>query len=165
MKLKAQLQDTESEIVIDPSDEGLSACVDGRSYELELRELENGEYLLFNDSRVFRCRVSGTNNDFGVSVGGRDYEINIVDPKRLRSGHVTGAHEHGAAEIVSPMPGKVVRILVHEGEQVEAGQGVVVVEAMKMQNELKTPKAGVVTTIKAEPGATVNAGDVLAVIE
>jgi biotin carboxyl carrier protein len=63
------------------------------------------------------------------------------------------------------MPGKVVRVLVEVGQQVEAGQGVVVVEAMKMQNELKSPKAGTVTELRAKPGSTVNAGDVLAVIE
>jgi len=63
------------------------------------------------------------------------------------------------------MPGKVVRVLVEAGQQVEVGQGVVVVEAMKMQNEMKSPKAGTVAEIRAEAGATVNAGDVLAVIE
>jgi biotin carboxyl carrier protein len=63
------------------------------------------------------------------------------------------------------MPGKIVRVLVQAGAQVEAGAGVVVVEAMKMQNEMKAPKAGVVVSVKAEEGATVNAGDVLAVIE
>ena len=63
------------------------------------------------------------------------------------------------------MPGKVVRILVAEGADVAVGAGILVVEAMKMQNELKTPKAGTVVSIQAEAGATVNAGDVLAVIE
>ena len=63
------------------------------------------------------------------------------------------------------MPGKVVRVLVSEGEQVEAGAGLVVVEAMKMQNELKSPKTGRVVRIAAQPGATVNAGEVLVTIE
>jgi biotin carboxyl carrier protein len=62
------------------------------------------------------------------------------------------------------MPGKIVRVLVEIGAEVEAGAGVVVVEAMKMQNEMKSPKSGVVVSINAETGATVNAGDVLAVI-
>jgi len=63
------------------------------------------------------------------------------------------------------MPGKVVRVLVETGQQVEVGQGVVVVEAMKMQNEMKAPKAGVIVSVNAEVGATVNAGDLLAVVE
>jgi biotin carboxyl carrier protein len=63
------------------------------------------------------------------------------------------------------MPGKVVRVLVALGDQVEAGQGIVVVEAMKMQNEMKAAKAGRVMTLAAAPGATVNAGEILAAIE
>jgi biotin carboxyl carrier protein len=89
----------------------------------------------------------------------------IIDPKRLRSGQSSAVHHTGAAEIVSPMPGKIVRILVAEGANVAAGAGIIVVEAMKMQNEMKAPKAGVVVSINAAEGATVSAGDVLAVIE
>ena len=63
------------------------------------------------------------------------------------------------------MPGKIVRVLVEAGANVAAGDGVIVVEAMKMQNEMKAPKAGIVISINAKEGATVNAGDVLAVIE
>jgi biotin carboxyl carrier protein len=100
-----------------------------------------------------------------VLLKGHSYDISIIDPKRLRSGHTSGVQAHGTAEIVSPMPGKVVRILVEQGAQVEPGDGIVVVEAMKMQNELKSPKAGIVSSINAEEGATVSAGDVLALIE
>jgi len=92
-------------------------------------------------------------------------DIKIIDPKRLRGSQTAGAHHTGAAQIVSPMPGKIIRVLVEVGAAVEAGAGVVVVEAMKMQNEMKSPKSGVVVAINAETGATVNAGDVLAVIE
>ena len=63
------------------------------------------------------------------------------------------------------MPGKVVRVQTEVGVSVEKGEGVVVVEAMKMQNEMKSPRAGVVVSIKVKPGDTVNSGDVLAVIE
>jgi biotin carboxyl carrier protein len=69
------------------------------------------------------------------------------------------------AEILAPMPGKVVRVQTEAGASVEKGTGVVVVEAMKMQNEMKSPRAGVVVSINVKPGDTVNAGQVLAVIE
>jgi len=69
------------------------------------------------------------------------------------------------AEIVAPMPGKVVRVQVEAGATVEKGVGVIVVEAMKMQNEMKSPRAGVVVSVNVKPGDTVNAGDVLAVLE
>src|ERR1051326_9105223 len=94
-----------------------------------------------------------------------DDTIKIIDPKRLRSGQNSGGHHHGVAEIVAAMPGKVVRVHVEPGATVEKGVGVVVVEAMKMQNEMKSPRSGVVVSVKVKPGDTVNAGDVLAVLE
>jgi biotin carboxyl carrier protein len=102
---------------------------------------------------------------FEVHVNGRTYETRIIDAKRLRSGQASSSQNHGAAKIVAPMPGKVVRVLVEEGAEVEVGSGVIVVEAMKMQNEMKAPKSGKIVSMSASAGSTVNAGDVLAVIE
>jgi biotin carboxyl carrier protein len=168
MKLKAQLGGNEHEISLDFDQSMVFAEVDERSYEIEIRELAHGQYLLVDGSRIYRCRVEAnrdSQNSFEVVVRGQARAINIIDPKRLRSTHTAGAYQGGAAQIVSPMPGKVVRVLVEEGAEVEEGTGIVVVEAMKMQNEMKSPKAGVVVSINAATGATVNAGDVLAVIE
>ena len=96
-------------------------------------------------------------------------DLRLIEKPRhcemMRSSENAAGHGHGAAEIVSPMPGKVVRVLIEQGTMVEAGAGIIVVEAMKMQNEMKAPKAGVVVSINVAPGATVNAGDVLAIIE
>lgn len=168
MKLIAQLSDREYEIRLDFDNDTAFAEVDGRAYEIEVRELSDGQYLLVDATRIHRCRVEAkreSQNEFEVVLRGLARDITIVDPKRLRSGHSAGGPDAGAAQIVSPMPGKIVRVLVEVGAQVEAGAGVVVVEAMKMQNEMKSPKAGVIISINAEAGATVNAGDVLAVIE
>jgi biotin carboxyl carrier protein len=167
MKLKAELNGEDHELNIQREDQRVVATVDGRRYELELRE-SSAEYLLFADSKLYDCRVARTGaarEALTVHVGTHQYDVTVVDPKRLRSAHSAGAHAHGAAEIVAPMPGKVVRVLVEAGAQVEAGAGIVVVEAMKMQNEMKAPKAGTVISINAVVGVTVNAGDVLAVIE
>ena len=144
------------------------AEVGGRAYELEARETGEGEYLILHEGRVYDCRVSveeGARGAAVVSLRGRAYSVKLTDPKRLRGAGVAHGADAGRAQVVAPMPGKVVRVLVEAGEQVEAGQGVVVVEAMKMQNEMKSPKGGTVTELRAEAGATVNAGDVLAVIE
>ena len=90
----------------------------------------------------------------GVTVNGR------------RSAHADGAlHGHGQATILAPMPGRVVRVLVAAGDQVDARQPVVVVEAMKMENELRAPRAGHVREIAVTPGTSVEAGRVLAVID
>src|SRR5207302_7027471 len=100
-----------------------------------------------------------------VIVGATCYAIALTDPKRLRGSKALDTHTVEAAQIVAPMPGKVARVLVEVGEQIDAGSGIMVVEAMKMQNELKSPKAGVVLALNVQTGATVNAGDVLAVVE
>lgn len=168
MKYKAQIANSEHAVSLELTDGSVTADVDGRHYELEHRKLRGGEHLLLNGTDVYKCRVEGkhgSNNSLAVVIGGASYAITLVDPKRLSSTRSSAGHDHGAAEIVSPMPGKIVRVLVEAGAQVEAGVGIIVVEAMKMQNEMKAPKAGVVVSINAEAGAAVNAGDVLAVIE
>ena len=98
-------------------------------------------------------------------MGTTAHAVTLIDPKRLRSAAAFGADGDAAAHIIALMPGKVVRVLVEPGQQVEAGGGIAVVEAMKMQNEMKSPKSGTVVRITVEVGVTVNGGDLLAVVE
>jgi len=165
VKLKAIVDDQEHELNVKIEGDRVNAEIDGRVYELELREPEPGSYLFLRDAAVHECRVSKAHESFDVSLHGRNYAVTIVDPKRLRSGQGAHGHPHGLAEITAPMPGKVVRVLIETGDKVEKGAGLVVVEAMKMQNEMKSPRVGVVVSINVKPGDTVNAGDVLAVVE
>ena len=151
MKLKALINDREEELLLTLRDGRVLAEVGARRYDLVVREIEPGVYLFFFGDKVREVRVDGS--------------IKIIDPKRLRSGQNSSGHHHGVAEIVAPMPGKVVRVQVEAGATVEKGVGVIVVEAMKMQNEMKSPRAGVVVSVNVKPGDTVNAGDVLAVLE
>ncbi|MCA1816247.1 MAG: biotin/lipoyl-binding protein [Acidobacteria bacterium] len=143
------------------------ANVGGRAYELEARETEAGAMLFVVGGRVYECRVGGDARGGAaqVNVGGREFEVALFDPRRLRAAGAGGAQSQGRAVVSSAIPGKVVRVLVEEGAAVEAGAGLVVVEAMKMQNELKSPKAGTVTELRARAGATVNAGEALVVVE
>jgi biotin carboxyl carrier protein len=168
MILNAELSGTQHIIALQRDGAHLSAQIDDRSYNLELREFPDGGYLLIDGTEIHNCQVSTSADRPGhvmVSLRGVNYEVTLVDPKRLRSGQAAGSHDHGEAQILATMPGKVVRLLVELGAEVKAGAGIVVVEAMKMQNELKTPKAGTVTKLNAIVGETVNAGEVLAVIE
>jgi biotin carboxyl carrier protein len=126
----------------------------------EIREVEPGIYSILTAGRSFEARIDADR----VSIGGHAFAVEVLDPRRWDRRKDAGQME-GHQNIVATMPGKVVRVLVSEGDQVEAGKGVVVVEAMKMQNELKAPRAGRVVTIAAAAGATVNAGDILASIE
>jgi len=168
LKLKAQLAGQDYELEIRRHDGRVAAEIDGRHYELELSELGHGEYLMLDGVRVYNFLLAtsrGRRDFFEVHLRGCRYDVRVIDPKRLRSAQSSEGHDPEASPIVAPMPGKVVRVLVGVGSRVEAGAGVVVVEAMKMQNEMKAPKAGTVVSLRAEVGATVNAGDVLAVIE
>lgn len=102
--------------------------------------------------------------DGAIVVNGERLEVDVVDPRAARR-RGPGSQVEGRQTLKAAMPGKVVRVLVTEGDAVEAGQGVVVVEAMKMQNEVKSPKAGTVVKVAVAEGATVNGGDVLAIVE
>jgi biotin carboxyl carrier protein len=124
--------------------DGASVLLNGRSY----RVVTNGP------------REAGQE----VWVNGRLLSMEVFDPRDLRAGPGAAAN-HGRQEIAASMPGKVIRVLVRPGEAVAEGQGLVVVEAMKMQNEMKSPKSGRVAEVRARPDATVIAGEVLAVIE
>ena len=100
----------------------------------------------------------------GVAVNGVVFPVEVIDPREYRGRGKSGLTE-GRQQIAAPMPGRVVNVLVESGAAVEAGQGLIVVEAMKMQNEMKSPKAGRVAEVRVKPGAAVAAGEVLIVIE
>lgn len=168
MKLRAKIRDTEVDVEIRREAQKLFARVDGREYEFEAHPSPAGLSLIAADGQVFDCRVEGQPDPgrvLEVMVATDSYAVTLVDPKRLQGAAGVAGHADGAARIVAPMPGKVVRVLVEQGTVVEAGTGIVVVEAMKMQNEMKASKAGTVTALNVEVGTTVNGGDVLAVIE
>ena len=158
--------------------------IDGKSYRLELARAEGGwacrldgrpvevdavlarpdvlSLRIGNQAFEIKCeRVAG---DLHLWVGSRRFAAEIRDPRSLR-GRVRSVDDQGPKKLTAPMPGKVVRILVTEGAEVDAGTGVLVVEAMKMQNELKSPKKGTIQKILVSEGAAVNAGDVLAIVE
>ena len=158
--------------------------VNGRDYRVELESQENGTWLCrVNGEQVAVDSTSTTSGVLSLLIAGESYEIianpaqqqiaigttrysiEVRDPRSWRSRRARAGADKGAKRIVAPMPGKIVRVIAPNGTQVEQGSGVVVIEAMKMQNELKSPKKGQVTKMLATEGAAVNAGDVLAVIE
>lgn len=168
MKFLAETDGNKYEIDIVRDGERVVASIDGRQYELEGSEPEPGVFLFKKDGQIFEASVSrkAKSDDTNlVRVKAGVHEVRIIDPKRLRGTAGNDSDASGKAEIKTAMPGKVVRILVAEGDTVQKGDGVIVVEAMKMQNEMKSPKDGVIAAIKAAEGDTVGAGDVLAVIE
>lgn len=134
-------------------------------YEAQLGQPEPGFYTVVLNNRVFRCLLNELpNGQTEVLVNGQRIPVTVHDKKHLR-GKAGGAAADGKATLIAPMPGKVVRVLCTVGDEVAAQQGVLVVEAMKMQNEVQAPKAGKLTELRVSEGQTVNAGEVLAVVE
>ena len=163
MKLIAKVDGERLNVEVVRGDTQVTATVDGREYALDISEPEPNIYTFRSGGKLTEAFVSVGGSK--VTIGGHEFEIDLTDPKRLRGSSVDAEHADGAAEIKTAMPGKVVRILVKAGAEVQKGDGVLVVEAMKMQNEMKSPKDGVVKEIRTTEGSTVNAGDILAVIE
>jgi len=130
--------------VANPEPDVLSIVLGGKSYEIKRQTTPAGTLIIIGDAA---------------------FDVEVSDPRSFRQRKRRGGPEEGPQKITSPMPGKVVRVLAQEGTEVEAGQGVIVIEAMKMQNELKSPKKGKVQKIVTKEGAAVNAGDVLAIVE
>ncbi len=124
---------------------------------------EPGVYSVLMDGRSYEARVEEAADGLVVVIDGRRFAIEVRDPRRLRPRRGAGAAE-GVQIIAAPMPGKIVRVLIAVGDEVAAGQGLLVVEAMKMQNEMKALRAGTVLTISAKEGSTVAAGETLATI-
>jgi len=132
--------------------------------EPEIIQVERGVYSVLLEGRSYEARIEQGDGRVVVFIDGHRFEVEVRDPRR-RSRKAAGGGTEGRLNVTVPMPGKVVRLLVAAGDTVTAGQGLLVVEAMKMQNEIKAPKAGRVVSLTAQEGATVAAGDVLAVIE
>lgn len=169
MKLIAKLGDEEFDVEIKRAGGRVSAEIDGRKYDLEISEPEEKVFLIKKENEIFEAFFSESSDRTGepskIKIGGKEFEIEIIDPKKLRGGGAGADGAAGTAEIKTAMPGKVVRVLLEKNAEVKAGEGVIVVEAMKMQNEMKSPKDGIVSEIRFKEGDTVNAGDVLVVIE
>jgi biotin carboxyl carrier protein len=159
--------------------------IDGKDYRLELDRVDAGWQCKLDGheiqvdavlrrpdvlsvliaSKAYEIKRERTPTDTHLWVGSARYAAEMRDPRSLRGRQSARGDEKGPRKVVALMPGKVVRVLVGEKADVDAGQGMIVVEAMKMQNEIKSPKKGIVAKIVAAVGANVNAGDVLAIVE
>jgi len=137
------------------------ATIDGNACEADAVEVAPHTFSILLDGKSYELRVTPQpDGSLKIQSAHAELSAQVLDPREWRGRH--GALEvQGRQQVVAPMPGKIVRILVQAGEAVEAGQGLVVVEAMKMQNEIRSPKSGKVEKIVAKEGETVNAGDVL----
>ena len=146
-------------------DRKLQCFLDARELNVDAVEAGRDILSIVIDGRAWEVKRERAGGEMHLMIAGERYAAEVRDPRSFRARQAAGAGLEGPKKLVSPMPGKVVRVLVAAGAEVEAGQGIIVVEAMKMQNEIKSPKKGKVSRIVAAEGATVNAGEPLAIVE
>jgi biotin carboxyl carrier protein len=165
MKIELEIDGQMIEGEFTLSDGAARLSFGGATREAQVSEPEPGMFTVIINDRVYRCALEESpGGDVAVVVNGKRIPVATRDKKHLR-GQAGAAAASGQVKLSAPMPGKVVRVLLNAGDEVAARQGVLVVEAMKMQNEVQSPKAGKIAEIKVSEGQTVNAGEVLVVIE
>ncbi len=150
---------------LERSQSGARVELGGKTLEVDVSQLSEDAFSLILEGRSHDVSVSPNAGGFQVVVDGESIQVGLVDPRRdgpSTSGRTEAA---GPVAVSAPMPGKVVRILTAEGEEVRQGQGLVVVEAMKMQNELGAPKSGRIRAVRVAEGQAVNAGEPLVLVE
>lgn len=144
---------------------GWKCRLNGREFPVDVVAGEDGVLSLLLAGKSYEVKQETTATETKVVVGQERFNVAVRDPRSFRSRRYAGADAQGVKKITAPMPGKVVRLLAGEGSAVEAGQSVIVIEAMKMQNELKAPKSGVLKKLNVKEGAAVEAGQSLAEVE
>ena len=165
MKLQLAIEGQMRQIDIEPSANGhWRLRLDGASVIADVSLLRPGVLSLLIAGQSWRVVLDDHPSELALHVGPERIPYRIEDPRSLRQRR-RAAGADGPITLKASMPGRVVRLLIEEGEQVAAHQGVLVIEAMKMQNELKSPREGRVTHIRVSPGDTVASGDTLAIIE
>jgi biotin carboxyl carrier protein len=175
MRFIATLHGTEHVVVVDNhgEDDGVyTMSLDGKSFDVDAQLMKSHIVSALIDNHSYDVDVEPASSDpldgrMAVRVRGRVVRLEMLDERRKKmlEAQSTRLDQAGACAVSSPMPGKVIKVLVDEGDDVSQGQGVIVIEAMKMENELKAPKAGKVVAIKVREGNAVDSGAVMVVIE
>ncbi len=163
MKLSVKAGQQLLDVLVLRQDGNYVVEVDGRRFVVDARKLEGDFFSILTEGRSYEVSVEHDGDGYRVRHGAAELEVAVSDPSRQAREAKTGPA--GPEKIVSVMPGKVVRLLVREGDEVEPGQGVVVVEAMKMENEIASERGGKVTRVATSAGDAVETGALLMVIE
>ena len=164
MKLNLKISGHTRTVKINRTSLRTEISLDGQGVAADVVEVESNIFSVLLAGQAFEVRVVQNAQGVRVYVDGCEYLADLDDPRQWRRGAGGTAGAEGRQSVFAPMPGKVVRVLAKAGSMVEAGQGILVVEAMKMQNEVKSPKGGKVERISVSEGQAVNAGEVLAII-
>jgi biotin carboxyl carrier protein len=166
MKYEILIDGESHQVELERASNGYECSVDGEPFTLDVVMTARDVLSILHEGRQYEAkREYSLMGETHVIVGSERFTAEVRDPRSLRSRRAAAGAEAGPAKIFAPMPGKIVRVIVAEGDEVEAGQPLVVVEAMKMQNEIKATKNGKITKIAVKEATAVNAGDLLVIVE
>lgn len=163
MKYITRVNNDEYEIEIGPDGEVL---VNGQPYQMDFHQIPGGVVSLLLNNRSLEAVVEERDGDWEVLIKGELYTATVQDERayRLAMARGTGAGVDGEASVLSPMPGIIIAVPVAAGDTVQQGDKLVILESMKMENELRAPRDGVVTQVNVQAGASVEKNQVLVVI-
>ena len=166
MKYEVRISGKTHVVELELQADGWQARIEGESQATaDVCEVAPNVFSVLLSTRSHEIYVTPcSGNQLQLQTGGLEFLAEVIDPRSWRGRRHGGAEAEGRQQIVAPMPGKVVRLLVKAGDSVEAGNGLLVVEAMKMQNEIRSPKSGTVERVLVAEGQAVNAGEALCVV-
>ena len=166
MKFEVQISGKTHTVELQRDSDRWKISLDNAPINADAVEISPNVFSILLNGESYEVRLAAA-NDGKLTLQTRHHEFiaEVVDPRTWRGRRHGAVEAEGRQQIVAPMPGKVVRLLVKAGDKVETGQGLLVVEAMKMQNEVRSPKTGTVERLLAKEGQPVNAGEVLAWID
>lgn len=158
----------DKEVILDVDERGVAhykVVLDGKEISVDAHKVETNTWSIIVDGKVYEVDLEVKDGEFEILIKGDSYSMRVLNEQKRALSRVADSAEGGKQVITSPMPGKVVRILVEEGEEVDSQQGVIVIEAMKMENEFKSKSPGKVKEIFISEGDIVEGGDKLLLIE
>ena len=165
MKCEIELDGKLRSVEVMHSGERARWTIDGSELDADAVEVSPGIYSILIGGKLLEARVETKgDSQLRATVASREYEATIRNSRKWKRDRAAGAEAEGRQQVTTPMPGKIVLVLMKTGDAVDAGQGIVVVEAMKMQNEIRSPKSGTVERLLVVAGQTVNAGEVVAIV-
>jgi len=167
MKYTIQIEGTTRTVEVQLNGAGsFHAQIEGRAASVDAVETAPDTFSILLDGQSFEARVwqDGSEEGLLVRCAGQDFRVRVQDPRSWRGRSHGMLEASGPQRVLAPMPGKVVRVLVAAGDEVEAGSGLVVVEAMKMQNEIRAPKKGRIECVLVAEGQAVRTQEALVII-
>jgi biotin carboxyl carrier protein len=164
MKVEIALDGKNHQVELAKIGDRLRCTIDAVPIEADAVQIAPGIYSILIEGESLELRVEQDGGGLRLTVADREWRVEIRNPREWRRNRGGASEAEGRQQVTAPMPGKIVRVLVQTGDSVDVKQGLFVVEAMKMQNEIRSPKSGKVERILVTEGQTVNAGEALATI-